>query len=230
MKKRRQLWIPALLIFLVLWAAWIIWVLRGSQMLPGSSSPPDILPPGTAQTTPTAKMTHQPTFTPTPDPAPLGREGKWRLIFDDEFSGDTLDQKRWATCYWWDNDGCTNSGNHELQWYTPDSLLVENGMLRMRASQTHIDASDGHSYEYASGMVTTGPSQYSASYLPSFSFTGGYAEIRARTPGGAGLWPAFWLLPVNRDSTPEIDVLEVLGDDPLDGADDGPLYHRGRQL
>jgi beta-glucanase (GH16 family) len=28
------------------------------------------------------------------------------------------------------------------------------------------------------------------------------------------LWPAFWLLPASLDSTPEIDVLEIIGDEP----------------
>jgi Glycosyl hydrolases family 16 len=56
---------------------------------------------------------------------------------------------------------------------------------------------------YSSGLLTT---------KASFSQTYGVFEIRARMPGGKGLWPAFWLLPVNGDWPPEIDVLEILGD------------------
>jgi beta-glucanase (GH16 family) len=33
-------------------------------------------------------------------------------------------------------------------------------------------------------------------------------------PAGRGLWPAFWLLPANQRSLPEIDVMEILGDKP----------------
>lgn len=56
---------------------------------------------------------------------------------------------------------------------------------------------------YTSGLLTT---------KASFSQTYGLFEIRAKLPKGKGLWPAFWLLPENRAWPPEIDVLEVLGD------------------
>ena len=55
---------------------------------------------------------------------------------------------------------------------------------------------------YASGMLTT---------AHSFSQTYGYFEIRAKMPKGRGLWPAFWLAPLDRSWPPEIDVMEAHG-------------------
>ncbi|WP_316213390.1 MULTISPECIES: glycoside hydrolase family 16 protein [unclassified Bradyrhizobium] len=58
---------------------------------------------------------------------------------------------------------------------------------------------------YASGLLTT---------KASFSQQYGVFEIRAKVPRGKGLWPAFWLLPANGAWPPELDVLEILGDNP----------------
>lgn len=144
-------------------------------------------------------------------PVPSGQRGNWELVFNDEFDGDHLDPNKWVTCYWWDRNGCTNRGNSEMQWYIPDNVKVENGLLRLIARQQQVSASDGRVYNYTSGMVTTGRNVDDQTVPTRFSFQYGYAEIRARVPEGKGLWPAFWMLPVGHHSKPEIDVLEFLG-------------------
>lgn len=136
------------------------------------------------------------------------------LVFADEFDQDALDQSRWTTCYWWDDGGCTNSGNQELQWYLPGNVSVEGGVLRLEARREQVRGSDGVSHPYTSGMVTTGRSADDQAEQPRFGFRYGRVEARMRMPEGKGLWPALWLLPLTHESRPEIDVMEVLGDTP----------------
>jgi beta-glucanase (GH16 family) len=60
-------------------------------------------------------------------------------------------------------------------------------------------------YQYTSGMVDT---------YKKFSFQYGYVEWRAELPTGQGFWPALWLMPENNSWPPEIDALEVVGNQP----------------
>lgn len=127
----------------------------------------------------------------------------WKLVFSDNFNNDTLNLRKWNTCYWWSVDnGCTNAPNNEGQWYQPDDVLLENGFLRLRSQVRKVR----EKYNYTSGMITS---------EGKFSFQYGYLEARVRVPRGKGLWPAFWTLPANRSLwPPEIDVLEILGHQP----------------
>ena len=149
-----------------------------------------------------------------------------RLTFQDEF--DRLDLRRDGTGRWtpkFHQDGPNDLGgrtlvsNQELQVYVdPDfagtarsplglnPFRIRNGKLLIRAERA-TPAISAHiwNYRYTSGVLTT---------ADSFNQTYGYFEIRARLPRGAGLWPAFWLLPASREWPPEIDVFEVLGQDP----------------
>lgn len=167
------------------------------------------------------KETHAPTtqvspsMTPTPKPPkPLGPTGSWKLMFSDEFNTMVLDQNRWKTCHWWGEDGCTISTNDELEWYQPNNVRVQDGMLVLEAQKQEVHGSDGKSYQYTSGMVSSGRATSDRTQSPGFSFKYGFAEIRARVPSGQGLWPAFWMLPITHNPKPEIDIVEILGNDP----------------
>ena len=136
-----------------------------------------------------------------------------RLLFEDRFDGVRLDPGRWNTCHWWGPDGCTISTNNELQWYLPQQTSVSAGTLRLTASREKTVGSDGRTFAYRSGMVTTGRTS-AATPEAKFSYRYGYLEVRARIPNGAGLWPALWLLPTTNESLPEIDVAEIRGSKP----------------
>jgi beta-glucanase (GH16 family) len=135
------------------------------------------------------------------------------VLLDESFDGDSLDTRVWNTCHWWGDEGCTISSNDELEWYRPEQVSVSNGSLRLTADQEPTRGSDGKDYEYRSGMVTTGPAN-SDDNVGKVSWTYGTVEARVRVPAGRGLWPALWMLPLDRKSTPEIDIMEVIGQDP----------------
>ena len=100
----------------------------------------------------------------------------------------------------------TLGGNKEAEFYSDAS--VGTNPFGVRDHVLTITASRGTNpagLPFNSGMLTT---------YKSFSQLYGYFEMRAQLPNGAGLWPAFWLLPVDGSWPPEIDVMESLGNDP----------------
>lgn len=134
--------------------------------------------------------------------------GPWHVAFSDDFSGSTLNPSHWVTCYDWNVDGCTNAGNHELEWYLPGQVSVGGGMAQLTANKTPTRGSDGTTYAWTSGMISTGRSSWNAS--PRFTFTYGYVSARIKLPSALGMFPAFWLLPASRKAPPELDVAEGL--------------------
>ncbi|MDQ0321161.1 beta-glucanase (GH16 family) [Pararhizobium capsulatum DSM 1112] len=116
---------------------------------------------------------------------------------------------------WAPESGGTLHTNGELQWYVnpayePTRSLnpfsVQNGILTISAERTP----QGMEQEvggrtYTSGMLTT---------HSSFAQTYGYFEIRADMPNDRGAWPAFWLLPEDGKWPPELDVVEMRGQEP----------------
>ncbi len=119
---------------------------------------------------------------------------KWVVVWDDEFSGTKLDATKWGTR---DEAG---KYNHELEYYAPAQVAVQNGTLSITSQRRPYKR-----YPYMSGAVET---------KGKFFFLYGRAEVCARLPRGKGVWPSFWLLPEDRSWPPEIDVMEALGQEP----------------
>lgn len=150
-------------------------------------------------------------------PALTDQTQVWQQTFGDEFNGVAIDPTKWATCYWWvSGDGCTNSGNGEQQWYTPANVIESGGTLKLRAQRQTTLAPNGKTYDYTSGMISSGRDSSLLSTPPKFQFKYGYMEMRAKLPAGTGLWPAFWTLPSSQGWPPEIDAMEGRGDRPSD--------------
>ncbi|MFE2557987.1 family 16 glycosylhydrolase [Streptomyces sp. NPDC059352] len=134
--------------------------------------------------------------------------GSWRIVLDEDFDGTELDDRTWTTCYDWNKDGCTNSGNDELQWYLPEQVSVRDGELTLTAERRETEGSDDRTYPWTSGMISTGRDDWYDE--PRRTFTYGYFEAAIRIPSEAGMFPAFWMMPASKFTPPEIDIMEFL--------------------
>lgn len=164
--------------------------------------------PPTSAPAPTTPASSSPASRPPASPTPTGP----RVILEENFDSGRLDSSVWNTCHWWDDEGCAIASNEPLAWYRPEQVRVSDGVLQLIAEPGKITGSDGETYDFRSGMVTTGPP--SDDEPAKVAFTYGSVEARLRIPAGRGLWPAMWLLPANTQSRPEIDILEAIGQDP----------------
>lgn len=154
---------------------------------------------------------------PLPDPPPLydplavgppPLDGRWEMIFRDEFDAPILDPV-WRTAQYWDSDH-TIVGGGELQAYDASGVSVSDGVLHLTARPEEKYAGT----PYVSGLVQTGGDDDDPA-ASKFRFLYGYLEVRAKLPAGQGLWPAIWMMPASYDDAQgELDVVEAIGSEP----------------
>lgn len=126
-------------------------------------------------------------------------------IWADEFNGDTLNTSKWEIML---GDGCDygicNWGNNELQYYQAGNIAVKNGIMAIHAKRQNAGGK-----QYTSARIrSTAPEKGG-------SWTTGRFEARIKIPTGAGMWPAFWMLPTSAKTgwpmSGEIDIMEAVG-------------------
>lgn len=127
---------------------------------------------------------------------------EWKLIWSDEFNVDGMaDPNKWDY-----EEGYIR--NRELQYYTkarPENARVEDGCLVIETRKDNFE-----------GRPITSASLHTR-WKASWRY--GRIEVRAKLPTGKGMWPAIWMLGVNREigwpACGEIDIMENVGFDPL---------------
>jgi beta-glucanase (GH16 family) len=145
--------------------------------------------------------------------APRGYTSQ-QMIFDDQFSGSSLDTSKWTTYLGaqgirWDNFGrlpapysgpnIPGSGT-EAAMFGPSQVNVDNGLTLTAQRNTNQYS---RTYPWLSGVVTT-EGKFS---LPA---SGWYVQVRAKMPDMTqGMWPAIWFLrgPTGSPDN-EIDLFE----------------------
>jgi len=126
----------------------------------------------------------------------------YRLAWQDEFNGATLDEDAWNI----EVNG-NGGGNNELQYYTRDNVTIENEpstgarCLTLTARRQNYNGKS-----FTSGRLNT---------LNKVYFTHGRIESRIMMPKTKnGLWPAFWMMGNDFSSVGwprcgEIDIVEM---------------------
>jgi len=168
----------------------------------------------------------QPQPQPQPDPQPSNGAGSgdysgYKLVFSDEFNGNSLDRSKWNV-----EVNCWGGGNAEKQCYVdhPETIFVKDGSLHLKAiykgayqlhgnDQCTLNNENSCSWTqpFISGRINTKAANLAWKY--------GKVRVRALLPSGPFLWPAIWMLPQDDvygtwAASGEIDIMEARGQDP----------------
>jgi len=150
--------------------------------------------------------------------APAGK--RWKLSFSEEFSGSSYDRSKLTPCFDWNTGACTSTFNNGREHYQPSQVVVSNGTAKLIAAPLSppfaSSACQGGSCTYKAGLLSTARARASDGSRYLYSFTYGYVESRFKFPATQGFFTAFWMLPTDPTYSyrSEIDILELLGDDP----------------
>lgn len=145
-------------------------------------------------------------------PSYLPKGKKWKLVWHDEFDGDTLDETKWGFReYFWGKRSPT---------FTKEGVELD-GNSHMKINLIEKDG-DYYSAHLQTGSLTydlpkdsDGFWPFGAYQKPKFMHKFGYYEIRCRLPKNPGWHAAFWLQAPGVGSHPdarycgvEVDIME----------------------
>ena len=149
----------------------------------------------------------------------------WKLVWSDEFEGDSLDMSKWnietgtGIQYGQYIDGW---GNDEAQYYRAENVRVEDGVLYLEAKKENVGGRKYTSGKISTGAIKQGPLESGTVYPLKYEAQKGKVEVRARSSRGAGFWPAIWMIGADSNEfgpypvqgwprCGEIDIMEVKG-------------------
>jgi beta-glucanase (GH16 family) len=132
----------------------------------------------------------------------------WKLEHEEDFaSASALDANFWAV-----ETGFHR--NRENQYYTPGNLRVADGFLRIEARREQVPNAEHRPGARAWRQMPRVSQYTSGSIVSKRDFQYGRVEVVARSPAGAGVWPAIWLLHESAGQYGEIDIFEYVGKHP----------------
>ena len=140
---------------------------------------------------------------------------QWPRSFAEEFDGKDLNTSTWDV-YLDNSDGQCGFGIGRYGRCDASNVYLQDGSLVLRSDRKHSCNAKEGCFNYSSAGITTrdkatwsvangaGFRLCVSAILPGGSAAGG---------GGAGIWPAHWMMPNDRSCDPdegEIDVLEMI--------------------
>ncbi|WP_408891991.1 carbohydrate binding domain-containing protein [Paenibacillus taichungensis] len=136
-----------------------------------------------------------------PIPATTIPNEQWELIWNDEFSGSSVDASKWTI----QDTGLVY--NNELQYYSPDNTrIVKDGERNVLQIEAKREQKSGKSFT-SGKLITMGKGDW----------TYGKVVVRAKLPVQQGMWPAIWMMPTDEahyggwPASGEIDIMELIG-------------------
>lgn len=140
--------------------------------------------------------------------APAARAESLRLVHAEDFgTASALDAGFWSA-----ETGLFR--NREAQYYTARNVAVRGGALTIEARRERVENA-GFRPDARDWPADVRAADYtSASIVSRDAFTFGAFEVVARLPGGAGTWPAIWLVSEQGVPYREIDLVEAVGSAP----------------
>src|SRR5262245_5487144 len=78
-----------------------------------------------------------------------GAPADWRLVWSDEFNGNSLDLSKWEFVV-----DARGGGNKELQYYITNNVRVHDGFLTIEARQENYTGPEG-TRQYTSSRIRT---------------------------------------------------------------------------
>ncbi|HUI93184.1 MAG TPA: glycoside hydrolase family 16 protein [Chitinivibrionales bacterium] len=143
-------------------------------------------------------------------PLPAGMNS-WKLILNENFDSTSYDTSRWNPYADWGGVGSFNNGREN---YYPSQIQVNSGVCHLVAQPNPGVTTFSNSYK--SGELISARANTNDNTPYKFSFLYGYIEARLKIVDVSGFFGAFWMLPCKKNYTYEweIDILEVLGNDP----------------
>lgn len=148
----------------------------------------------------------------------------WKLVWEDEFDGASLDTTRWSKIGLYtserllanfpkvktDKNAWKEIVNHWASYASatdPEAVKLENGNILLRGI-ANKDTTGWDNRPYHTGGIWT---------LNKFAFQYGRIEIRAKLDPAYGAWPALWMIPEKQiyadQHNGEIDIMERLNHD-----------------